>query len=395
MSRPGHREAGHREAGHREAGRDALVVVNPAAGGSPLVLADEVAELLASGGYEPRILTTSHRGEAIVEVAAAVCAGAAPIEDPAAARGGGKDSDVGRHGDEGGIAVHGLGLVLAVGGDGTAREVAEGVARGLGNWPGGPGLADRRVQPPAVSPALLVVPGGTGNSLYRALFADASVKEVLGMVMDPGHPGVRLRHLDLGYLVELDRGVVLGASAGFLAAVLDVAGATTDLQGRQRYEQAAIRLIGHPEELGAEVRVLVDGEPMAEGRLLLAAMGGARHRGGSFELLPRSVLDDGMLDVCAIAMPPGDRAGAVERLGQLFVEVLGGRHLEEPEVAYSRGESVVIEALRARGDEDTGRVHFEYDGELVEGGIEPGGSLTCTVIPGAVPIWAGDPPLAG
>ena len=115
MSRPGHREAGH-----REAGRDALVVVNPAAGGSPLVLADEVAELLATGGYEPRILTTSHRGEAIVEVAAAVCAGAAPIEDPAAARGGGKDSDVGRHGDEGGIAVHGLGLVLAVGGDGTA-----------------------------------------------------------------------------------------------------------------------------------------------------------------------------------------------------------------------------------------------------------------------------------
>ena len=130
--------------------------------------------------------------------------------------------------------------------------------------------------------------------------------------------------------------------------------------------------------------MLVDGELLVTGRLLLVALGGARHRGGSFELLPGSVLDDGLLDVCAIEMPsPG-------RLGELFAAVAGGcRSLAEPEVIYARGCSVVIEAT---GD---GAVPVEHDGDLMAGALPPAQSVTFEVVVGAVSAWAGDPPPAG
>lgn len=334
--------------------RDALVVVNPAAGGSPLELVDQVGGQLVGAGFEPRSLTTADRGETVEAVCEAVG------NDP----GGGRE----------------LALVLAVGGDGTVRAVAEGIARGTGRWPGATGAGQRHGRE---APALFVVPGGTGNSFYRALFADAPVEKALGMVLSPEHPGARLRRLDLGRLVERDLAVVLGASAGFLASVLDGARRTPEVPGRHRYEQAALELIGHPDDLGADVRVLVDGELLVTGRLLLVALGGARHRGGSFELLPGSVLDDGLLDVCAIEMP------SPARLGALFMAVAGGSHLGEPEVTYARGHNVVIEAI---GDEAT---PIECDGDLMAGALPPAQWLTFDVVPGALPVWAGDPPPAG
>jgi diacylglycerol kinase (ATP) len=330
------------------------VVVNPAAGGSPLTLAGNVAEQLACEGFGPRILITAHRGEAVEAVAEAV----------ANDQRGGRD----------------LALVLAVGGDGTAREVAEGMARGTGSWPGGGDAVQRHGRE---TPALFVVPGGTGNSLYRALFADVPVQEALRMVLGSEHSGARLRQLDLGRLVELDQAVVLGASAGLLASVLDTAHSTPEVSGRRRYEQAALELIGHPDELGTDVRVLVDGAVLVAGRLLLVALGGARHRGGSFELLPGSVLDDGLFDVCAIEMP------APERFGELFVAVAGGCHLGEPEVTYARGHNVVIEAA---GDE---AVPVEYDGDLMAGALPAGQSVTFEVVGGVLAAWAADPPPAG
>jgi len=330
------------------------VVVNPTAGGSPLALAGKVAEQLACEGFEPRLLTTAHRGEAVEAVSEAV------RNDP----GDGRE----------------LALVLAVGGDGTVREVAEGMARGTGSWPGGGGVGQRHGRE---APALFVVPGGTGNSFYRALFADTPVEEALGMVLGPEHSGARLRRLDLGRLVELDQAVVLGASAGFLASVLDAARSTPEVPGRRRYEQAALELIGHPDDLGTDARVLVDGELLVTGRLLLVALGGARHRAGSFELLPGSVLDDGLFDVCAIKVP------SPARLDELFVAVAGGRHLGEPEVTYAKGRNVVIEAA---GDET---VPVEYDGDLMAGALSPAQSVTFEVVGGALAAWAGDPPPAG
>lgn len=332
----------------------ALVVANPATGGSPLDVTDEVVDQLVRRGFNVTTLLTARRGDAVQVVSESVRRATHPSTP--------------------------LDLVIAVGGDGTVREVAEGVVRGNGRWPGETGSTDIVVRE---TPALFVAPGGTGNSFYRALFADIPVGDALEMVLGEDRTGASIRWLDIGRFVEGDRAVVLGASAGFLARVLDQARAAPAATGRQRYEQAALELIGCPDDLGTDVRVLVDGTVLIEGHLLLVALGGARHRGGSFELLPRSMLDDGLFDVCAI------RATSRARLAELLLAVTTGTHLEQPEVAYAKGNTVTIEATREPS------MPVESDGDVVDGEASPVRTATFEVIGAALKVWAGDPPLCG
>lgn len=334
--------------------RRALVVVNPTAGDSPLPIADSVSRRLERAGVDVTRVLTTRRGEAVEMVAARVRHAAAHHEP--------------------------LDAILAVGGDGTVREVAEGILRESGRWPSaghcGPPVA-------AGAPALFAVPAGTGNSFYRAVFADAPVEESLERVLEAGHAGARIRFLDVGRLVERDRAVVLGASVGFLAHVLETARAMPSVTGRPRYEAAALELIGRAHDLGTNARVLVDGDLLAEGRLLLVALGGARHRGGSFEILPGSQLSDGLFDVCAIQMTSSSR------LVDLLTAVAAGAHRDEPEVTCARGRTVTIDALEVQP------LPVESDGDVLDGPGSPIHSVTFDVIAAALPVWATDPPVAG
>lgn len=332
----------------------ALIVVNAVAGGSPRAVADSVADQLGRVGFDRTELPTTRWGETVGRVTDTLRR--ALLRDEA------------------------FELVIAVGGDGTVRDVAEGIVRGTGRWPSN-GRSTELVG--RVAPALFVAPGGTGNSFYRALFVDIPVEEALRMILSDGHPGARIRSLDIGRLLERDQAVVLGASAGFLASVLDAASAAPRIKGRQRYEQAALELIGRPDTLGWDARVLVDGELLVEGRLLLVALGGARHRGGSFELLPRSLLDDGLFDVCAIRMT------SPSRLTELLLAVVAGTHLEEPEVTYAKGHRVTIEALGGQ------TVPVELDGDVLDVRAPSKRTVTFEIIARVLPVWTSDPSLAG
>ncbi len=314
----------------REPPRRGLLVVNPAARGRPFDRAGAVARRAG-----PRLalatLVTAGPGHAAGAVAEAVAAAADPFD-----------------------------LVLSVGGDGTAGEVAAGLAR-LSHRPA-PSPGSRPV------PALLVVPAGTGNSVYRALWADRPWEEVLDDVLGPGR--WRRRSLDLVRVVEADRLALLGASAGFLADVVAASEELDGVDGRERYQAAAAVALGRLQPYPG--RVLVDGEPLHDGRVTLAAVGGARHRAGTFEILPGSCLDDGLLDVCVVG------AVAPERLAELAGLVASGLHLGQPEVAYGRGTRVVLER-------DDGPLDFEHDGDRWAGA---GGTVTLAVVPGAVPVCA-------
>lgn len=332
----------------------ALVVANPAAGGSPLVTAGTVIDHLVHRDFDVTSLLTARRGDAVEKVAETLRRGTS--------------------------SNHPLDVVVAVGGDGTVGEVVEGILRGNGRWPSDAREHDAEIRE---APALFVAPGGTGNSWYRALFADIALDVALDQVFGDGRPGARRRWLDAARLVERDQAVVLGASAGFLAQVLERARRITGVAGRQRYEQAALELLEHSDALGTDVRVVVDGVVVVEGRQLLVAVGGARHRGGAFELLPRSVLDDGLLDVCAIA------STSRVRLGELLLAVTEGTHLNEPEVVYAQGTTVTIHAL------GTSPTPMESDGDVFEGDASHRLSATFEIICAALEVWAGDPPLSG
>ncbi len=75
----------------------------------------------------------------------------------------------------------------------------------------------------------------------------------------------------------------------------------------------------------------VDGSVVAEGPLTQVSVGGARHRAGTFQLLPRSVLTTASSTSATIGEV--DAAGFAELAGL----IVGGTHLARPEVGYAQG----------------------------------------------------------
>lgn len=108
-----------------------------------------------------------------------------------------------------------------------------------------------------------------------------------------------------------------------------------------------------------------------EGPTPLALVGGVRHRAGTFPVLPRSVLDDGLLDVCVVTgdLPLRDLPGLT----------LDGGHVGRPDVVYERGRTIVLERTDGRP------LTFEYDGELRTGTAQ---RYTVHVMPSVLPVLA-------
>ncbi|MFJ8885221.1 diacylglycerol/lipid kinase family protein [Streptomyces sp. NPDC102402] len=243
-------------------------------------------------------------------------------------------------------------LVVVIGGDGTVREVVQGLAFA-------PGHA-----------ALAVVPGGTGNSGYKMLWGERPWTESLKAVLtDSGAGGsARLRRLDLARLAETRQYVYLGACSGVIADAL-ITAKDIPLTGRDLYTKAfadtAAAYVPYPG------RVTVDGRVVHEGPTVLANVGGGRYRGGRYLVLPDSLLDDGLLDVCVIG--EGVHAADVPELTRTAA------HMEHPATVYARGRTITVERT------DGLRLPLEHDGEY-QHGIGP--SATFEVMPGILPVWA-------
>jgi diacylglycerol kinase (ATP) len=239
-------------------------------------------------------------------------------------------------------------VVIAVGGDGTVREVAAGLASA---WAG------------ATPTPLLIVPAGTANSCYHTLFGTTPWQSVVAAAL--GEPTVRW--LDLARVAG--RLVFAGASAGFSPQAIHEARALTTHVGPNRYHAALVSLI--PRYRPYPGRVTVDGRLVHSGPTLLVNVGGSRYRGGHFELLPRSLPDDGLLDVCVLG---GEHSAA-----DMMELTRTGAHLSQPGVVYERGRQVRIERT------DGQPLWFEHDGEV----LPPGPSeYTVDIMPAVLPVLA-------
>ncbi|MFD4528592.1 diacylglycerol/lipid kinase family protein [Streptomyces sp. NPDC058470] len=309
----------------------ALVLANPASGSHSPQLVGDVAELCASYLEGTEVHLTTAPGDATVAVRRA-------LERPSRAPG----------------------LIVVIGGDGTVREAIQGMA----------GAAGRA--------ALAVVPGGTGNSGYKMLWGERPWTESLKAILtDSGVGGsARLRRLDLARLTETRQHVYLGACSGVIADAL-ITARDIPLTGRERYARAfADTAAGYVPYPG---RVTVDGRVVHEGPTVLANVGGGRYRGGRFLVLPDSLLDDGLLDVCVI----GDGVPATQVPGL----TLNADHMRHPATVYARGRTITVERT------DGHRLPLEHDGEYQHG---IGSSATFEVLPAALAVWApADPPTPG
>lgn len=247
--------------------------------------------------------------------------------------------------------------VLVIGGDGTAREAAEGLARaGAGG------------------PALLVVPAGTGNSVHRALWGDRPWHDVLRTAL--GERTAVRRDIDIAWAGLRERAVLLGAATGFVAEVTRRATELRDVAGPARYHRAMGDVL--PSFQPYPGRVTVDGTVLHKGLTTLVIVGGAQHRVGTFRVLPHSELDDGLLDICVI----DGELDQAER-DELAPHVMAGTHVGRPGVCYAQGRHVIIERT------DKLPLTFEHDGELWPHRCQ---SIDLQVEPGAVPVLV--PPAA-
>ncbi len=370
-----------------------LLVVNPVASSvNELLSVDAVIERCSAFGLDSELLYTVKPGSAVTLVSSKVADAAMNNEQ--------------------------YRLVIAIGGDGTTCQVAEGIVRGLGGWPKEyPYQSQLDYQHiDSISPVLMVLPGGTGNSTYKALWGDvpwelamdaacvhlatlaprrsprrsddplssvASASKTSDDQVVHGHlhadqpPTASFlpeelkaisSRIDLSYIRSLDASSLLGVSVGFLAEVVSEATTLKEIKGRKRYEQAAQRALSLHKSFAGEVEV--DGVTLASGSIDLVAIGGARYRGGVLNVLPHSILDDGLLDVCVLY----DLTS--ERFLQVMVEAIAGKHLGMPGVAYVQGYNVHIST------KDRHPIPVEHDGER-DADIN---ELYVSVLPGVVEV---------
>ena len=232
----------------------------------------------------------------------------------------------------------GYGRVVAVGGDGTLTEVADGVRDARGQT------------------SLAFVPTGAGCDFRRTA----------------GVPADTMAAAELAIKGE-SRPADLGTAGG--TTFLNVAGvgfdaevAAEDHRLRDRYSstgtvpyvRAVLRVLWRYR--AREMRIVAD-EAVFEGKFLLVAVGNAQYYGGGMRIVPTACLDDGMLDV----LIAGDYS--VPETLALLPRVYGGGHLSSGKIRVVRCRRLSIEA--------TPEAAVHRDGELsgatpVEFGISPG-----------------------
>jgi lipid kinase YegS len=205
-------------------------------------------------------------------------------------------------------AERGVDVVVAVGGDGTVNEVAN-------------GLADTDVP-------LGIVPLGTANDFARQA----------GIPVDPAHA------LDLVIVrppttidsVTLNGRRFINVSTAGLGAE---ATAETPREAKKALGPLAYAITGMRKFSQLEARRARFAGPGFEHRcgFLLFAVGNARETGGGTALTPRASVIDGLLDVCIVEeMSHADFA-------RLLLKLKRGEHLDQPGVIYAQLPSLTVD----------------------------------------------------
>ncbi|MER5280293.1 diacylglycerol kinase family protein [Streptomyces sp. NPDC002809] len=254
-------------------------------------------------------------------------------------------------------AADGIDVVIAVGGDGTTRESAAGLVRASLARPDGI----------TGGPALVNVPGGTANSVFREVWSDRPWEQALDAALGTSAP--RIRRVDMARIVETGTLALLGTGTGVVAEVLEAANRLGSVPGRDRYRLAVAETVRTAAPY--PLRVTVDGTVVHDGPAYLTNIGGGRYRSGQFKLMPLSVLDDGLLDICVVS---GDLP-----LPELLHLTQDGSHVDRPQVVYTRGRRFVLERT------DGSSLTCEYDGESATGIAS---RCTVEILPGVLPVLA-------
>ncbi len=236
-------------------------------------------------------------------------------------------------------------VFFACGGDGTVREVAEGL-RGQQNT------------------ILGILPCGSGNDLVKTFpnqdFGDLSAQLA-------GEP------VPMDLIDFCGRTVVNLGNCGLDADVahnMPLFRRWPGISGSMAYRLSIPYTFFRP--LGKRGRIRLDGGPEEEWQLLLLVCGNGQYYGGGFRGAPLAKPDDGLFDVCLV--PKLGRRKILSIIGRYQK----GLHTQDEElrrlVTYRQ-----VRRLEARFDSP---ITICADGETFQGT-----SLTAQILPGAIRLW--------
>jgi diacylglycerol kinase (ATP) len=278
-----------------------LAIVNPAAGGG------RCAELA------PRALARLRRSGLAVEEVVTTAKG-----------------DAQRYARE----AYALGMrrFIAVGGDGTAYEIVNGV------------LPQALASDAQARPCLGFLPLGTGNSFLRD-FSHRGAEHAIEALQAGKRRScdvIRLVH-STGELYYLNL-----MSVGFVADVATTANRRFKRLGTAGYVLAVVletaALTAQPWRMG------VDGAGMSEQSMVFVSFCNSRYTGGAMMMAPSADTADGMLDLIV--------AGAMGRLSLLsaFPRIFSGSHVQWSKITCARARRVELDVADA--------INLMIDGEV-------------------------------
>jgi diacylglycerol kinase (ATP) len=210
--------------------------------------------------------------------------------------------------------------VLAVGGDGTAQEVVNGLLDDDGRLP------------------LAILPEGSGNDLARGLGLPRDLLSALRIAV-----GDTFEAIDIGRASRGDgkspRHFAAAGGVGFDAQVAAVMARPRRAWQRGRIGYLVSTLLELRRFQNRRLRLRLetpDGPREIERTVLMAAIANGAYYGGGMQICPGATVSDGWLDVCLV----GDisRLEAVRQLPGIY----RGRHVTHPAVEFIRARSVEI-----------------------------------------------------
>lgn len=255
---------------------------------------------------------------------------------------------------------------IAVGGDGTAHEILDGIMHYL---------SDARLKGEAASLSdftLAVIPIGSGNDWIKSHHIPYDVEEVVDMIASGSFSGQDI----VKVTASGGQGGISGTSfminiggIGLDARICERVNRQKDAgrSGRLLYVNSLIYNLIHSSIF--RIALLCDGRTVYEGDCLSVAFGIGRYSGGGFLQTPEAVMDDGLLDVTVI--PPLK----LHRMPRAALRLADGTFLSQKEVRSFRAGKVEVRPLDGRND------IVEVDGEIT--GTVP---LTLEVLPDRINV---------
>ena len=250
-------------------------------------------------------------------------------------------------------ALAGFQNVVAVGGDGTANEVLNGLM-----------LANEKSDQKA---RFGVISVGRGNDLAFGIGVPKGVQEGCS-ILHQGHT----KRIDVGFVVgglyPEGRYFGNGVGIGFDAVVGFVALKLAPLSGLPSYLVAALETIFLYYK-APQVSIELDDRTIEMSSLMVSIMNGKR-MGGGFMMAPAGLVDDGWFDVCIV------RQVSRPAIFALIPRFMQGTQESHPAVQTIRSRKVKVTARK-------GTLPAHSDGETL---CTQGESLSISLFPSAIEV---------